>query len=451
MLTTEAWIRQRVRRSPAWGEEGADVTPPSASSMPLLPATSTRRTSRHRRPACKLRDPVRLPAEPVALEEIQMLRPEGPSVACPSGSRRTFFRPHLRGWLGRPQGASWASRWRAGRRRRSRRPCVSATLGRFRITSLQCRIMTAASVIPPHATSWLRGNITACPATMTWTTRSSACTRWMRAGLAPRRGYRGAMASASSLPHGIPPSASPPQPGEWDRTALSGRYHNPYREWIGAQIRADIWGWVNPGEPERVAAMAYADAEVSHIKNEAYGEMLAPCSRRVYRGRYRRGDHHRPLRDPGRMSACRGRARRPGLEQGIVRLGRDVPADPAKLTGITYPVHTINNAVVVLMSLLHGQKSSGRRSASPSWPAGIPTATARDGGLRPRTPGRQRTSEAWVAPQRPSPLNRHRLLGDAASELAQWDVRAGREGGKRPGVRRESSPGRLALPLSAPE
>ncbi len=24
---------------------------------------------------------------------------------------------------------------------------------------------------------------------------------------------------------------------------------NPYREWIGAQIRADLWGWVSPAQP----------------------------------------------------------------------------------------------------------------------------------------------------------------------------------------------------------
>ncbi|MFH8341086.1 ADP-ribosylglycohydrolase family protein [Streptomyces sp. AM6-12] len=58
----------------------------------------------------------------------------------------------------------------------------------------------------------------------------------------------------------------------------TARYRNPFREWTGALVRADVHGWTNPGDPAAAADQAYRDAVLTHTANGVYAAMFTAAT-----------------------------------------------------------------------------------------------------------------------------------------------------------------------------
>jgi hypothetical protein len=139
-----------------------------------------------------------------------------------------------------------------------------------------------------------------------------------------------------------------PEKNEWVRT-----FRNPYREWIGAQIRADGLAYAAAGWPERAAEFAWRDASLSHVKNGIYGEMFVAAmiaaafvekdSEKIIEiGLSEIPRHSRLAKDISRAVAIARRATSP-LEL-VERIW-----DSFKHY---HPVHTNNNAALVAAALV---------------------------------------------------------------------------------------------------
>ena len=89
---------------------------------------------------------------------------------------------------------------------------------------------------------------------------------------------------------------------------------NPFREWIGARLRVDAYGWAARGDPVAAARMAWADARVSHTANGVYAAMFmaaahaASLAESSSAGVRRRRPLGRPAAEPARRGAARRRA-----------------------------------------------------------------------------------------------------------------------------------------------
>ncbi len=129
---------------------------------------------------------------------------------------------------------------------------------------------------------------------------------------------------------------------------------NPYREWIGAQIRADVWGYINPGNMERAAKLAYTDSSISHVKNGIYASMFnAAMIAKAYTTNciediISAALDYVPMKSrlaEAVQDSLLWRKTIPGFESALDRMYEKY--------GHYSPVHSINNAIVCCLALLY--------------------------------------------------------------------------------------------------
>lgn len=136
---------------------------------------------------------------------------------------------------------------------------------------------------------------------------------------------------------------------------FTSRHNNPYREWIGAQIRADGWAYCAAGNPELAAEYAWRDARWTHTANGVYGEMFMAA---VIAAAFGEPD---PLRliEIGLGQIPEKSRLAKAVRQGVAWFDQcsDWEAFMDRLdkeyAGMS-PVHTVNNALICCMALYYG-------------------------------------------------------------------------------------------------
>ena len=135
----------------------------------------------------------------------------------------------------------------------------------------------------------------------------------------------------------------------------TARVRNPFRDWIGAQIRGDVFGWVRPGDPAGAAALAGRDAVLSHTRNGVYGELFvaAACaSSLVVKTVDEVLDAGLSVLPPSSRYAEAVRFAR-SVAGGEDDWEAVVDAVEARY-GHLHWVHVLNNAALVVAALVHG-------------------------------------------------------------------------------------------------
>jgi ADP-ribosylglycohydrolase len=153
-----------------------------------------------------------------------------------------------------------------------------------------------------------------------------------------------------------------PRCGSWDNTRVfttpefTRRFNNPYREWIGAQIRADGWAYACAGNPELAAEFAWRDACWTHTANGIYGEMFVAA---MIAASFVESDPHKIVKI-GLSEIPKNCKLAEGVNEALkwIRQCKDFESFMEKLEekySAMSAVHTVNNALIVVMSLFYGK------------------------------------------------------------------------------------------------
>ncbi|WP_261718115.1 ADP-ribosylglycohydrolase family protein [Streptomyces sp. FZ201] len=162
----------------------------------------------------------------------------------------------------------------------------------------------------------------------------------------------------------------------------TARHRNPFREWIGALIRADVHGWTNPGDPAAAAEQAHRDATLTHTANGVYAAMfVAAVIARAATGAH---DVHDCLATGLRVvppASRLHRAVRHALELAHEHEDFDTVVDHLHATyaAAHHWVHAVPNTALVAAALTHADgdfTGSVSRAVSGGWDTDSGGATA---------------------------------------------------------------------------
>jgi len=183
----------------------------------------------------------------------------------------------------------------------------------------------------------------------------------------------------------------------------SASRRNPYREWIGAQIRADYFGYANPGNPERAAEWAWRDGTISHVKNGIYGEMWVAA---MLAAAYVESDWNAVIQAGFAQIPARCRLRE-DVDKILTAHAAGVPFEEAvEIIHRQWDesnhhdwCHTNSNAQVVAVALLYGEDDYEKtitRAVSPGFDTDCNAATC--GSLWGIMHGFSALPSKWTAP-----------------------------------------------------